>query len=427
MASHTFRTGTPASIASTALRPPSRRRRGRGPRSGRAWPRTDGPAGTRTPAGARPDANPRDRPAAEARTVPARVGRWTRPADRPRACCHASPADQNYRIADRRAPRPHREREDERRRHRRHQAEPADRRGAARRPRRPAPPPGPSAGRCRPAPWGAGRRPTDAVTRVEPAIRPQDQPSPSSRSPPRAARAPGGRPSRPAPRRPAAGRRPAATVAVRPGPVRERPTSGENRYMPATCTLMTSPITRSASSPPPAWPMCTGVITMTPTITAWDDDHGGQAEPAGRRRPHRAQAGRVAVRGGGAPVAAAQTPGQHQRIGPEQRPAGRAATTAKTTAETTKAPPSGGRPSAVPRSAPGAGQVRTEHRADRRRPDHQRQRPAAALGGGQVGRRVARLQAAGGRRTEQEEAEPAGAAARKRAAAATGDQRPRGR
>ena len=41
--------------------------------------------------------------------------------------------------------------------------------------------------------------------------------------------------------------------------------------MPATCTLITRPMTRRiAPSGPPAWPMCTGVMTMTPTITEWD-------------------------------------------------------------------------------------------------------------------------------------------------------------
>ena len=41
--------------------------------------------------------------------------------------------------------------------------------------------------------------------------------------------------------------------------------------MPATCTLITRPMTRSVvPSAPPAWPMCTGVMTMTPTITEWE-------------------------------------------------------------------------------------------------------------------------------------------------------------
>jgi hypothetical protein len=50
-----------------------------------------------------------------------------------------------------------------------------------------------------------------------------------------------------------------------------------------------------------------------------------------------------------------------------------------------------------------SGEVGAEHRADRRRPDHEGQVPAPAIGGGEVGGGVARLQAAGGGGTEGEE------------------------
>ena len=167
---------------------------------------------------------------------------------------------------------------------------------------------------------------------------------------------------------------PTATVVRRPARSASRPTSGEKRYMPATCTLMTRPMIRSVvPSGPPAWPMCTGVITITPTITEWETTtEVSPSRPPGEAQP-RAPPPRWRRAAGRRRPVAAPPAGEQQRVGPQQRQDDAGATRANTTADTANAPPSGGRPSERPRSAPGPGEVGPEHRADRRRPDHQGQ------------------------------------------------------
>ncbi len=97
-------------------------------------------------------------------------------------------------------------------------------------------------------------------------MRVHDQPSPSSSS---ASRSSGDQPviDREASRAAAVRTSPPVTATGRP-PQRSTaaPTTGENAYIPTMWTEMTKPMTSSS-----AWPafMCSGVITMTLTMTTW--------------------------------------------------------------------------------------------------------------------------------------------------------------
>ena len=86
---------------------------------------------------------------------------------------------------------------------------------------------------------------------------------------------------------------PAASTGVRPQASAAQPTSGDSAYMPTTCRLTTSPMTR-ISAPP--WCMCSGVITITATMTAWASARATIAAPTtgcaattSRTRPHHAR------------------------------------------------------------------------------------------------------------------------------------------
>ena len=174
--------------------------------------------------------------------------------------------------------------------------------------------------------------------------------------------------------------------------------------MPATCTLMTSPMTRSVvPSGPPACPMWTGVMTITPTITEWATITRGDPEASLRGRPHRAQrhAGRPA--GPGPVPAAPEPPGEQQRVGAQQQQKARPPTTAKATADTANAPPRAGSPEGAAEVGTGPGEVRADHRAERGRPHHQGEVPPPPVRRGQVGRGVAGLQSAGRARPEREQ------------------------
>ena len=194
---------------------------------------------------------------------------------------------------------------------------------------------------------------------------------------------------------------PTATVVRRPARSASRPTSGEKRYMPATCTLMTRPMIRSVvPSGPPAWPMCTGVMTMTPTMTEWETTTAVRPEPTVRRGPDRAHRRPVAPRpghprrrrpGGGRAAGGRGAAGQDRR--PTSRTPRRRRRGAAERGQSERRAEVGAR----------TGQVRAEHRADGRRPDHQRQVASAALRRREVGGGVARLQAAGRRGTEGEQ------------------------
>jgi hypothetical protein len=58
---------------------------------------------------------------------------------------------------------------------------------------------------------------------------------------------------------------PIAMTATSPTASAAAPTSGENRYIPATWTLITTPTTRR---PCPPLSRCSGVITISPTMAA---------------------------------------------------------------------------------------------------------------------------------------------------------------
>ena len=278
------------------------------------------------------------------------------------------------------APWPHHgERHDQRRRHRRP--------GRTRRRASSGPPTAPASAAPRPIsrsvpPCAVGRSSaaTDSVTSVEPAIRPQDQPRPSSSSPaPSWTRGSGRRGAGERRRRRAAAPRRRPTVVRRPARSASQPTSGENRYMPATCTLMTRPMIRSVV------PSAAAGVAHVHRGHDHDADHHRVRRPrprsgrAGRRRgPDRAQRPPAwpAARRRAGPDRRRSRPGEQQRVGPQQQRGRRAPTSANTTADTAKAPPSGGQPERRAEVVARAGEVGPEHRADRRGPDHQdRPRP----------------------------------------------------
>ena len=133
----------------------------------------------------------------------------------------------------------------------------------ARRPRRRSAPITRSA-----APWTSVRASSGAWSAiiVEAATVANDQPRPSRNSPAKICHElPSGDGRAERQRRPAARPHPRRAPAAGPRRSASSPTSGENANMPSTWTLITMPITRS-SAPPCS--MCSGVITITATITA---------------------------------------------------------------------------------------------------------------------------------------------------------------
>ena len=148
-----------------------------------------------------------------------------------------------------------------------------------------------------------------------------------------------------------------------------RPVSGENANIPTMWMLMTRPITSSPASP---WAMCSGVITMTLTMTTWprarvSSPSRAAGMPATTRSPRLTEpwAGPES-----SPSAMPPPPGLEQRVGPQphaddgdgeeqpddredvgpgERPAGRAGAAT---------------------GALGPDEVGPEHAADRRRPHH---------------------------------------------------------
>jgi hypothetical protein len=116
---------------------------------------------------------------------------------------------------------------------------------------------------------------------------------------------------------------------------------------------MTRPMIRSVvPSDPPAWPMCTGVMTITPTITEWDTTTEVRPRrPAGEAQTARTAAP-VAWRGPGLPSPPPSRRASSNGSGRSSRSRA-AATTAKATADTANPPPRAGSPRARPRSAPG--------------------------------------------------------------------------
>ena len=59
---------------------------------------------------------------------------------------------------------------------------------------------------------------------------------------------------------------PASSTGVRPNRSARRPTTGESTYIPAMCTLITTPITEMLAPP---WSRWIGVIDMIDTIAVW--------------------------------------------------------------------------------------------------------------------------------------------------------------
>ena len=158
-------------------------------------------------------------------------------------------------------------------------------------------------------------------------------------------------------------------------------------------------------SGPPAWPMCTGVMTITPTITAWETTTAvSPSRPPGEAHTARTAAP-VAPRGRDAGPVAAEPSREQQGVRAQQQARTPAPTRTNTTAETAKAPPRTGRPSAAPRSAPGPARFgpRTEPIVVAQT-TRDRSRPRRS-GDGEIGGGVARLQAARRGRAEAEQAD----------------------
>ncbi len=125
--------------------------------------------------------------------------------------------------------------------------------------------------------------------------------------------------------------------------------------MPATWTLMTRPMIRSVvPSSPLAWPMCTGVMTMTPTITEWETTTDvSPSRPDGLR--HTAPSAASVARRGRTAGAPDPPPRRRESSSGSGRISTRkpTATTAKAAREITNPPLRGGMSSHRPRSAPG--------------------------------------------------------------------------
>ena len=246
---------------------------------------------------------------------------------------------------------------------------------------------------------------TDSVTSVEPAIRPQDQPRPSSSSPtPSWTAAPG-----------AAVPASAAAASSSTPPDRDRrPPSGpvgqqadERREEVHAGHVHAD----DQADDPQRRPRGAAGVAHVHRRHDHDADHDrvgdhdrGQPQPAARRGPDRA----------GRPPRSPRAAGRPRPPPPSRRASssgsgrssisdGRAPPGTNTAADTANAPPSTGQPQRRAEVGARAGQVGPEHRADRRRPDHQRQVAAAALGDGEVRGGVAGLQAAGGRGAEGEQ------------------------